>query len=438
MPERIREHAFLRLQQTEENGLRLAISCRTVVIVAAFVWYAGASFATDSEPRAVGLAILLIYAGLGVAHLIVIGTRFDRWWMKYAIYTIDVLGICALFALIPISRTGDVPQIIAFRAYGIYYLIPIVALATLSLSWRLVIWVGAVAVIGWWSAFLLVVSGMERSLSWGDLPANADRSDYETVFLSIDFIGRGNRIEETGFLFAGALILALAVYRARRVFFAQVAAEVQQETERRARERVSNVLGRYVPRAIAEKLINSPEALEPQVRHASVLVLDIADFSKFAASRDPQEVIEALDSFLAAATDTISKHDGIVITFTGDGLLATFNAPVEVESPELNAVEAAIDLLRLADTTAYRIRIGIASGKIASGNVGSSQRQAFTVYGEVVNLAARLESLAKSLEKTVLLDAATNDRIQSQHGTKALGEHSIRGIDREVEVFTLG
>ena len=192
MPERIREHALRRLKQTEENGLRLAITCRTAVIVAALIWYAGATFATDSEPRIVGLAVLLLYATLGIAHLAVIGTRFDRWWLKYAIYTVDTLGICAFFALIPISRTGDVPQIIAFRAYGIYYLFPIVTLATLSLSWRLVIWAGAVAVAGWWLAFFWIIDGMENVYSWGDLPPNANRSDYETVFLSIDFIGRGN------------------------------------------------------------------------------------------------------------------------------------------------------------------------------------------------------------------------------------------------------
>ncbi|MDA4846930.1 adenylate/guanylate cyclase domain-containing protein [Hoeflea poritis] len=437
MSERIREHALERLKQTEENGLRLAITCRTAVIVAAVIWYAGATFATDSEPRFAGLVVLFFFAAFGIAHLAVIGTRFDRWWLKYAIYTLDTLGICALFALIPISRTGDVPQIIAFRAYGIYYLFPIIALATLSLSWRLVIWAGTVAVAGWWLAFFWVINGMENVLSWGDLPPNANKNDYETVFLSIDFIGRGNRIEETGFLLAGALIMALAVFRARRVFFAQIAAEVRQDTERRARERISNMLGRYVPQAIAERLINEPEALKPQVRHATVLVLDIADFSKFAANRDPQEVIEALDSFLAAATDIVSSQDGIVISFTGDGLLATFNTPMEIQAPEVSAVQAAVDLARLAETTDYRVRIGIASGNVASGNVGSSQRQAFTVYGEVVNLAARLESLAKVLKKTVLFDGATQEKVRHHMTTRSLGAQAIRGMDRQIEVFTL-
>lgn len=395
MPEGLREQALTRLTQAERSGLRLAVFCRTAASGAGLVWYVGgAALSPSFELRVLTVATLVIFAGLGVLYLAVIGTRFDRWWMKYAIYAADVLGICALFVLIPVSPVGDVPQIVVFRAYGIYYLFPVVAMACLTLSWRLVIWAGLLAVAGWWAAFLWIVAGMERVYSWGDIPSQATRQDYETVFLSLDFVGVGNRIEETGLLFAGALILALAVYRARRVFLTQIAAEARQQRERQARQRVTDMLGRYVPEAIARRLIEDAEALTPQVRHGSVLVLDIADFTRFAAGRDPHEVIAALDGFLADASDIVSGHQGIVITFTGDGLLATFNTPIEIERPETRAVEAALALLELAGRSAFSIRIGIASGDIVSGNIGSSRRQAFTVYGDTVNRAARLESQA--------------------------------------------
>jgi len=438
MPETVRKESIERLVQAERRGLRLAIACRTAVIAAALTWYVGASLFSDYQPRLLGVLALVAYTGIGVAHLKVIGTRFDRRWLKYAIYAVDILGICALFAIIPISRSAEVPQIIAFRAYGIYYLFPLVVLSGLSLSWRLVLWSGCVAVVGWWAAFLDVVSRMDRTLSWSDVPPEATIADYQNIFLSIDFIGRGNRIEETGMLFAAALILALAVYRARNVFFAQVAAEADRETERRAREQIRDTLGRYVPAAIAQKLINDPDALKPQVRHGTALMLDIADFTPYAAGRDPVAVITSLGAFLADASDIVSAHEGIVISFTGDGLLASFNAPVELEAPERAAVAAARALRDLAATAGFRVRIGIASGDIAAGRIGSSRRQAFTIYGEIVNLAARLENLGKTLGVGIVMDRATRDALAPDDPVRDLGSHRLRGFDNPVDVFTLG
>ena len=437
MPEAIRESSLKRLDQAEQRGLRLAIACRTAVIGAALLCYVGASVFSDQAPRLWGTFALMLFTLIGIAHLLVIGTRFDRWWLKYAIYTVDILGICAFFVIIPISRADEVPQIIAFRAYGIYYLFPIVVMTGLSLSWRLVVWSGMVAVAGWWAAFLVTVSGMDRTLSWGDLPLNATRADYETIFLSIDFIGRGNRMEETGFLLAGALILALAVYRARNVFFAQVAAEAEREDERRAREKIRDTLGRYVPEAIARKLVDDPQALEPQLRHGTVLMLDIADFTRYAAGRDPVEVIRALGSFLAGAADIIGDHEGIVISFTGDGLLASFNAPVELDRPEETAVRAALALTDLSQQTGFAIRVGIASGSIAAGRIGSERRQAFTIYGDIVNLASRLEGLGKSLGSPITVDAATRARVGDQFETQPQGTQTIRGFDKPIEIYSV-
>ena len=439
MPERLREQALDRLGRAERSGLRLAIRCRTVATGAGLVWYVGAALVSpDFEARALSIVTLLLFTAFGVIHLAIIDTQFDRWWMKYAIYAADIAGICALFVLIPVSPSGDVPQIVALRAYGIYYLFPLIAMACLSLSWRLVIWSGCIAVVGWWTAFLWIVADMDQTYSWGDIPLQATRADYETIFLSFNFIGVGNRIEETGLLFAGALTLALAVYRARKVFFAQIAAEARQERERQARQRVTDMLGRYVPEAIARKLIEEPNALAPQVRYGSVLVLDIADFTRFASARHPRDVIASLDAFLADASDIVSQHQGIVITFTGDGLLATFNTPIEIERPEAMAVEAALALLGLSRRSGFNIRIGIASGDIVSGNIGSSRRQAFTVYGDTVNLASRLESEGKRLGARLLIDPSTKGALSAEFTPVSLGRHALRGLAGDREVFAIG
>ncbi len=427
-----------RLILAEQKGLRLAIACRTIVTGLAFVWYVGAPFLfSDFEPRRAAIVVLLIFTAIGVAHLAVIGTRFDRWWMKYAVYTLDILSICALFALIPISRADEVPQIIAFRAYGIYFLFPMVAICCLSLSWRLVIWAGAMCVIGWWAAFVWVVVGMDQTLSWADIPPDATRADYEVVFLSIDFIGRGNRIEETAMLMFAALALAVAVYRARAVFFAQVASDLEWHRERSARERVSALFGKYLPAEIAQKLIANDGPMRPQRTTGTALVMDIAGFTQFSAMHPPEHVISALDAFLAEATDAVAAQGGIVMSYLGDGFLVTFNAPIAVSEPACAALKTAEALLRIAPKHSFDIRVGIASGDLVTGTIGSSERQSFTVYGDAVNLASRLEGQCKVLSASVLVDQPTQEACGMYAHLEACEKQRIAGFDSDVAVFRL-
>lgn len=426
-----------RLIAAEQKGLKLAILCRTLTVALALAWFVLGSFVSGFAPNALVILILFFFTLLGIVNLAVIGTRHDRWWLKYFTYTVDILGVCALFVFLPLSSGADVPQILAFRAYGIYYLFPFVGMACLSLSWRLVAWSGMAVVLGWWSAFLYVAGGMETTVSWGDLGTGASRADYERVFLSVDFIGVGNRFEETGFFLVTALILALAVYRARGVFLAQLEAEEEREAERAARERITQTLGRFVPEAVANKLINDPQALVPQVRTGIVLIMDIEGFTSFSEERPPVDVITVLNDFLAEAATVIGNHSGVVITFTGDGLLATFNTPLEVDRPEEAALNAARDLVAVALSRSFNVRIGLASGPIAAGSVGSERRSAFTVYGDTVNRAARLEAKAKDFEHNILLDRDFAAGLGDRSEIVSLGIHNIRGLSEEKEIFAV-
>ncbi|MEL7132766.1 MAG: adenylate/guanylate cyclase domain-containing protein [Pseudomonadota bacterium] len=430
--------ANARLIRAEQAGLRLAIACRTVVTGLAFGWYVGAPVLFSAfEPRFAAIVVLLLFTAVGVAHLAVIGTRFDRWWMKYAVYSLDIISICATFALIPISRADEVPQIIAFRAYGIYYLFPLVAISCLSLSWRLVLWSGAMCVLGWWGAFLWVLSGMEQALSWADIPAAATRADYETIFLSIDFIGRGNRIEETAMIMFAALALAVAVYRARAVFFAQVASDLEWRRERSARERVSTLFGKYVPKDIAQSLIANDGRMRPQRRAGTALVMDIAGFTAFSSQHAPEHVIGVLDAFLADATEAVSRQGGIVMSYLGDGFLVTFNAPIAIPDPARAAVDTAQALLATGQRHGFAIRVGIASGDLVTGTIGSSERQSFTVYGDAVNLAARLEQHCKHLDVAVLVDETTQQSGSVGSHLTPCGPLDIKGLAATIQAFSL-
>jgi len=431
----IDHHAAVRLWRAERRGLQLAILCRTVGFAVAGVFYVVSLYLSNGAPALEGVLLLLALTGLGVAHFIIIGTRFDRPWLKFVTAAVDVLVICALVATLPLSLGSDIPQIHAYRSFNVHLLFPFVALAALSLSPRLVMWTGMVAALGWGAAFVAIVLGMETTISWSAMPARASLEEYEAVLLSPDFIGRGTRMVETLSLVIATAILALAVARARHVFIAQVRAEEERERERAARARITRQLGRFVPSAIARRLIEDPSGLAPQVRHGAVLVMDIEDFTAFADGRDPAHVIAELNTFLAACADRVSAYDGVVISFTGDGLLATFNTPLEVAEPERAALAAARELVAFAPGFGFRVRAGLAAGPIAAGSVGSAQRQAFTVYGDTVNRAARLEALAKAIGGEILADDAV--RAAEPAGMEPRGAHPLRGFGEAVVVWSV-
>lgn len=426
-----------RLAQAEDAGLKLAILCRTAAAAVGFVWYIAAVVATDQLLRGWPLVSFSLFITVGMAQWGVIGTRFNRWWMKYLLYAFDALIVCALFVVIPISTTGQVPQIIAFRAYGIYYLFPVVAFATLSLSWRLTLWTGAMVVVGWWGAFWLTISDMPRTLSWNDMPAAASRADYETIFLSIDFIGRGNRIEETGLLFVATAILALAVYRARMMFFAQILAQEKRQEESAKRQRIADSFGQYVPESLVARLIETGGRLPLRKSQGAILVMDIAGFSDFLSRQGPEVAIAKVDGFLADAADALGQRNGTVVSYTGDGILASFNAPVASEDPENAAVQSAIALLEVAAQHNFSIRIGLCAGELVSGSIGSNHRMQVTVYGDTVNRAARCEALCKQLQCSVLMDSGIAESAAQICAVKSVGSHELRGVSKSELLYTL-
>lgn len=428
------DQAQERLRATERQGLKLAVLCRTLVVGVAAGWYTLAPLALGDMPNLIAMASMLAFFIVGVLFYLIIGTRWDRPILKYAFFSADMLGAFALISTLPLNETGEVPQILVFRAYGIYYLFPLVALSTLALSWRLVIWTGLAAVLAWWSAFGVIVSGMATRLSWQDLPVDSSASAYQALLLAPEFIGVGNRVEETLALLIGALILALTVYRARQVFFAQIAAEAE-------RSYISEAFGQYVPGYLVSRLLHDPTALAPQVRRATVLSVDIAGFTSFVEQSSPEGTIRMLDAFFAESADIIAQSDGLIVDFSGDGFLASFNAPLPIDHQEQRALEAANALLERVSNQRFdgqklSIRIGIATGEIAAGSVGGGGRRGYTIHGDTVNLAARLQDLAKTKGLVLLMDGDTASKVAPEQVAKVEAEASIRGRQSTVALFT--
>lgn len=306
--------------------------------------------------------------------------------------------------------------------------------AALTLSPWLIVWCGAVIVAGWWAAFTYVVSGMERTLSWADLPPSPTAEQYAAVLLDPDFIARGNRFEETISLVALTLLLAIAVGRARGV----VRNLARSQEERAFAERA---FGRFVPQPVVEALLRDRSSLAPVRRDATVMFLDVRGFTSISEGRTPEAVIDMLNELFDVVGEVISRHGGVITNLQGDAVLAAFNLPVALVDHAKAACAAARDLVAAVDAQQFAgeslsVRIGINTGEVAAGSTGGRNRQTYTLHGDAVNLAARLEQANKEFDTQILVSERTAQEAEV-HDALPRGAITVRGRQSQVAVYSL-
>ncbi|MET0448715.1 MAG: adenylate/guanylate cyclase domain-containing protein [Aeromicrobium sp.] len=230
---------------------------------------------------------------------------------------------------------------------------------------------------------------------------------------------------------------------------AVVAREVRRRVElalRSALERdhVLDVFGQHVSPEVVDTLLSQPAELGPEVRRVCVMFVDIRDFTRFSARRSPQEVVDYLNALFGPLSDVVARHRGIINKFLGDGFMAVFGAPLADPDAERHAVAAARELI---DTTgrlqqagtipATVLGIGLHAGVAVTGTVGSSRRKEYTIIGDTVNLAARIEQLNKVHGSRIL----ASEDVVAALGDDARGEPlpptEIRGRDQPVKLYRL-
>jgi adenylate cyclase len=222
----------------------------------------------------------------------------------------------------------------------------------------------------------------------------------------------------------------------------QFAASIQAAT---ARDRVTDLFGQHVSPQVVERLLVEGASTASDIRRVAVMFADFRSFTAGARSHSPQEVVDRLDGAFAVLVEILDRHGGIVNKFLGDGFLALFGAPFETPEAAQHAVAAAREMLvamqriNRGSSWPLRIGIGIHFGEVVAGNIGSPRRKEYTVIGDTVNFAARLESLNKEFNSQLLVSAAVRDAL-GDDGSDAvsLGEVAIRGYDRPMSVWQLG
>jgi len=226
------------------------------------------------------------------------------------------------------------------------------------------------------------------------------------------------------------------------------------------REFIRETFGRYVSEEIAKTLLvqNASERLGGEERVVTVLFCDMRGYSTLSEQMPPAQIVNMLNKYLSAMTEIIDRHNGCIIEFIGDAIFAVFGAPQYIADHAEQAVRCAIDMrnrltelskeLQESGITRYwksdeildmSARIGIHSGHVVAGNLGSATRMKYAVIGDTVNVAARLEQMNKELGTDILLSRDVYTLLPDELTKEMVkqGEHPIRGRQQPVSVYSI-
>lgn len=216
-----------------------------------------------------------------------------------------------------------------------------------------------------------------------------------------------------------------------------------KEAERR--QRVENLFGQQISAEVAEKMLENDGKIESKRMNVAILFIDIRNFSQFAAGRKPEEIVQYQNAFFTIVINTIAKFHGVVHQFLGDGCMVTFGAPIDLDNPSQNAVEAGLTLVNAIDAASIRgeipatkIGLGIHTGEVVTGNIGTHERQQYSITGSVVILASRIEQLNKQFGSQLLVSEDVARAIRpGTASTTCLDAVPLKGWHEPMPIYKL-
>ena len=217
--------------------------------------------------------------------------------------------------------------------------------------------------------------------------------------------------------------------------------------ESRGKRQVSKLFGQYVPPELVEEMALHPEAIsmEGESREMSVLFSDVRDFTSISEKLDAKDLAAMMNAYLTKQTAVVQKHRGTIDKYIGDAIMSFWGAPLPDKDNALNAVRAGMDMctaVRELDEDFQKrgwpklhIGVGINTGKMNVGNMGSSFRMAYTVMGDSVNLGARLEGLTKTYGVSLLVSEFTRNQLPSEWAFREVDVVRVKGKKEPVAIY---
>jgi adenylate cyclase len=220
------------------------------------------------------------------------------------------------------------------------------------------------------------------------------------------------------------------------------------------RERIRDLFSRFVPESVVDEVLAKADEdlrLGGEKREVTVLFSDIRGFTTFSESRPPEVVIDVLNRYLTDMTDVIMRHGGTLVAFMGDGIMAVFGAPPEMDDHADRALAAAREMAgptlerfnewatEAGHSVGFRIGVGLNSGAVMAGTVGSEERFEYTVIGDTTNTASRLEGMTKGTPHMIFLSDSTREVLRSEPDDLVhVEEMEVRGRQAKVVIWSVG
>ena len=212
-------------------------------------------------------------------------------------------------------------------------------------------------------------------------------------------------------------------------------------------QKVRNIFQKYVPKSVIESFFANPESmLVGDNRVVAILFSDIRSFTTLSEGRPPNEVVESLNDYFSRMVDVIVQHHGMVDKYIGDAIMAIFGNPEKYEDMAFRSVSSAFDMLdaltlfnegqQKLNRPPYKIGIGINYGVVTVGNIGSEKKMDYTVIGEMVNRASRLEGLTKIYHEELIVSESVQRSLKGAIPCRQIDTVVVKGEKREMRIFT--
>ncbi|MYB33723.1 MAG: adenylate/guanylate cyclase domain-containing protein, partial [Gammaproteobacteria bacterium] len=317
------------------------------------------------------------------------------------------------------------PASFYLKAPTLIYLFIFISLRALRFEALYVVIAGIVAAVGW--ILMLLYSVHESGM-------DGITRDY-VEYLTSNSILIGAELDKVISILLVTGILAVGISRSQNLL------KVSLKNAAAAQD-----LSKFVPDVIAEQIkedSQQPDLSRTESGECSILFIDLESFTTISESMSPTHLLETLNEYFAVAAEPIHRHGGVINQFQGDAILASFNIPQKNPDHAREAIRSGLEILsRLKQVQFHgfnlKARIGINTGNVTGGLVGITERVHYTVHGDDVNIAARLEQLNKQMGTRILVSEETMRHAKGSFEFIRVDEINLRGRSAPTMIYTIG
>jgi len=367
---------------------------------------------------------IFIYAVFTIIRLFVAYKNRLRTWMLVISVIMD-MGLL-MFLIWSFHIQYEQPPSFYLKAPTVMYIFIFIAIRALRFEPRYILMTGAAAIVGWASMVLYVI--------YSD-PADMMITRNYVDYLTSNAVLIGAEIDKILSIGVVTIVLTIAVMRAQRMLNKSILGNTAAKD-----------LSRFVSREVAERITSADQAIQPgdgESRIGSIIFADIEGFSTVSEKLTPQQLSQMLNEYFETMSQVIDRYGGVITQFQGDMMLITFNAVTSDDNHAGNAVRTALGIQEVVRSHIYchgsklPTRCGVNTGEIVIGAIGSSDRLTFTVHGDQVNVAARLEPLNKQYGTYILAGENTVVACGEAFEFEQVGEVTVRGRETATRIYTL-